>query len=110
MACAVEAGGRKSSVRQYRQHEVSPEDKERLRLSMAGLEGIVFRDIRCPYCGFLVAKMGSDVRSGHKQVRCGKCKESFVIDFRYFRTMKKRDPYKPFRLRLVDPPKKRQVR
>lgn len=98
------------AIRHYRQHDVTPEDLERLRLSMEGYSEVTLRDIRCLFCGYLIERKGSDVRSGHKEVRCAKCKEVYVIDFRYFRTMRKRSRYKPFRLKLFRQPKERQQR
>ncbi len=101
---------RSKEVRRYYQHEVSPEDREKLKLSMQGLEGIVMREIRCPWCGNIIDVVGSDTRSGHKRAMCGKCKEVFIIDYRYFRTMKRQDKYRPQRIRPSVSAGKRQVR
>ena len=77
----------------FRQNVPSDEDLIRLMLSLEDLTGVSMREIRCPYCQFLMEKVGSDLRTGHKEVKCGKCKAEFVIDYRYFRSAKCRYNY-----------------
>lgn len=50
---------------------------------------LTLREIRCPYCDFLVEKVFSDV-AGHKMVYCRKCKTEYPINLGYFRRMKNR--------------------
>ena len=50
---------------------------------------LTLREIRCPYCDFLVEKVFSDV-AGHKMVYCRKCKVEYPINLGYFRRMKNR--------------------
>ncbi len=72
----------------FRQNVPSDDDLLRLMLSLEDITGVSMRDIRCPYCGFLMERVGSDLRNGHKEAKCDKCKAEFLIDYRYFKTAK----------------------
>ena len=68
---------------------VSPEVQRKLNISYADAQYLSLRDIKCPYCGFLIEKVFSDIK-GHKMVYCRKCKAEYVIDLALFRRMKPR--------------------
>lgn len=67
--------------------------QEKLKKSLVGSENITMRRIDCPYCGFLVDIVGSDVRLGHKMIHCRKCKRDYLISYEHFRTQKSRLHY-----------------
>lgn len=67
-------------------HKLSASQKETVTLTL--------REIRCPYCDFLVEKVFSDI-TGHKMVYCRKCKTEYPINLGYFRRMKKRQAARP---------------
>ena len=62
---------------------------EKLRLSTQGMETVTMREIRCPYCQFLIDIVGSDVREGHKLNYCRKCKRRYIINFSHFRVQRR---------------------
>ena len=78
------------------QTQASPDAVYKLRLSLSETEGLTLRDIRCPYCGYLVERVFSDV-TGHKMVHCRKCKEEYPVNLGYFRRMAGRKKYDGFR-------------
>ena len=47
----------------------------------------LMRDINCPFCGYLVERVFSDI-SGHKMIFCKKCKEEYPVNLGYFRRMR----------------------
>ena len=61
----------------------------KLRASRKEAALLTLREVRCPYCGFLVDKVFSDI-TGHKMVYCRKCKVEYPINLGYFRRMKNR--------------------
>ena len=63
-----------SAVRAFRQSPLSADNRYKLLLSRSESAGLQLREIHCPYCGFLVERVFSDV-TGHKMVYCKKCKE-----------------------------------
>ncbi len=67
----------------------------KLRLSKTETEGLSLRDIRCPYCGFLVDRVFSDV-TGHKMIHCRKCKTEYPVNLGYFRRANRRRKYDGF--------------
>ena len=76
------------TVRVYCQKpSVSSEDQCKLALSRQEAKELMMRDINCPYCGFLVDRVFSDV-AGHKMVFCKKCKEEYPVNLGYFRRMR----------------------
>lgn len=85
--------------------QVSPEVRRKLHISYADAQFLTLRDIKCPYCGFLIEKVFSDVK-GHKMVYCRKCKTEYVIDFALFRRVK---PYDHSKYSSIYP-RKRQNR
>ena len=94
-----------NNVQAFRQkEELSPAVMLKLLKSKPETEHLAMRDIRCPFCGFLVEKVFSDI-SGHKQIYCKKCKQEYVINLGYFRRQK-RKPY----FRVTFPYKGRQNR
>ncbi len=75
-------------VRAYRQKaEITSEVRRKLQLSKQETEALTLRDINCPFCGYLVARVFSDA-AGHKMVFCKKCKEEYPVNLGYFRRMK----------------------
>jgi uncharacterized protein YbaR (Trm112 family) len=82
---------RMNEVRSYHQKvTVSPETMQKLRSSRAETIGLSMRDINCPFCGYLVERVFSDI-SGHKMIFCKKCKEEYPVNLGYFRRMKRRE-------------------
>lgn len=78
-----------SNAQTFRQLKVlTPEVMEKLLKSKQEAELLTMRDIHCPYCGYLVDKVCSDI-SGHKQIYCKKCKQEYLINLGYFRRQKK---------------------
>lgn len=65
--------------------------REKLRLSADEVEDLTERDVRCPYCGFLVTRVFPDA-AGHLGVSCRKCKRQMVLNLAYFRRRKRRSP------------------
>ena len=61
-----------------------PEVQAKLSLSAAETDGMAMRDIKCPYCGYIVSRVFADVR-GHFLARCRKCKKETIINLEYFR-------------------------
>lgn len=61
--------------------------KRNLEKSALETKGMTLRDIRCPYCGFLIARVYSDVQ-GHYLARCKKCKREQPLNLAYFRSQK----------------------
>ena len=78
-----------NTVQAHRQTSVSQDSLYKLRLSRSETEGLFLRDIRCPYCGYLVERVFSDV-TGHKMVHCRKCKEEYPVNLGYFRRVSRR--------------------
>lgn len=60
---------------------------EQYRKEVAGLDKV---PIRCPRCGVIVDMVYVDA-TGHKDIKCWKCKYPFITRLPYFRTLKKRD-------------------
>lgn len=63
------------------------EKRKRLELSRKESEGLTLRDIRCPYCNFIITRVFSDA-GGHYLAKCQKCKQQVVLNFAYFRRQK----------------------
>lgn len=55
------------------QRQLPPDTSRKLSASRKEAASLTLREIRCPYCDFLVEKVYSDV-TGHKMVYCRKCK------------------------------------
>lgn len=66
---------------------ITPDKSRKLSASRKEAAALTLREIRCPYCDFLVEKVFSDV-TGHKMVYCRKCKTEYPINLGYFRRMK----------------------
>ena len=82
-----------SEVRAYHQkRELSDETRRKLSDSKQEAAALTLRDIYCPYCGYLVERVFSDI-TGHKMIFCKKCKEEYPINLGYFRRMKRRHVY-----------------
>lgn len=60
---------------------------DKVALSAMEVKNMTLRDVRCPYCNFVVAKVYSDM-SGHIYVRCRKCKREQALSLTYFRKQK----------------------
>ena len=88
----------------YCNKEMPPDILEKLKKSTQEAQDLTMRDIRCPYCGYIVDKVFSDV-SGHKQVYCQKCKNQYFINLGYFRRQHKL-PY--FKISFPDKPKRQE--
>ena len=84
-----------NAVRAYHQSAVSEENLHKLRLSRSETEGLCLRDIHCPYCGYLVERVFSDI-TGHKMVFCKKCKEEYPVNLGYFRRASYQKKYDGF--------------
>lgn len=69
------------------QRQLPPDTSHKLSASRKEAASLTLREIRCPYCDFLVEKVFSDV-TGHKMVYCRKCKSEYPINLGYFRRMK----------------------
>lgn len=83
-----------SNVQTFRQKaELSPDILAKLIKSKQETEYLVMRNICCPFCGFLVEKVFSDI-SGHKQIYCKKCKQEYIINLGYFRRQKRKAYFK----------------
>lgn len=94
-----------SNVQQFRQtKELEPLVLDKLMKSEQEVSELSMRNITCPYCGYLVEKVFSDI-SGHKLVYCKKCKEEYVINLGYFRKQKKQKYFK-----ITFPDHTRQIR
>lgn len=79
-----------NQIRAYHQKtDIPPEVRRKLQISKLETENLTLREIRCPYCGFLVERVFSDA-SGHKMIYCKKCKEEYPVNLGYFRRMKRR--------------------
>lgn len=85
-----------NAVKTYCQNSMSEAVLYKLRLSRSETEGLSLREIRCPYCGYLVERVFSDV-SGHKMVFCKKCKEEYPVNLGYFRQVSRGKKYTGFR-------------
>lgn len=68
---------------------ITPDNSRKLSASRREAATLILREIRCPYCDFLVEKVFSDI-TGHKMVYCRKCKAEYPINLGYFRRMKNR--------------------
>ena len=66
------------------EHLLSSEVKRKLKLCIEEANKLTLRDVRCPYCSFLVTRVFSDAR-GHYLVKCHKCKTQSVLNLAYFR-------------------------
>ena len=77
-----------NAVRTYHQTAVSAENLHKLQLSRSEAQELYLRGIHCPYCGYLVERVFSDV-SGHKMVFCKKCKEEYPVNLGYFRRVRR---------------------
>ncbi len=88
----------------HQKAELSDDILSKLAKSKQEAEGLAKRNIRCPFCGFLIDKVYSDI-SGHKEIFCRKCKRKYIINLGYFRRHKQQ-PY----FRITFPDKGRQNR
>ena len=77
-----------ATVKRQYQTPVSEDKLYRLKLSEEETQGLQLREIRCPYCGFLIDKVFSDA-TGHKMITCRKCKDEYPINLGYFRRIKR---------------------
>lgn len=85
-----------ATVKRQYQAPVSEDKLYRLKMSKEETQGLQLREIRCPYCGFLIDKVFSDA-TGHKMITCRKCKDEYPINLGYFRRVKRWKPYEGFR-------------
>ena len=82
----------------HQKTELSDEILSKLLKSEQEAEGLAMRNIRCPFCNYLVEKVFSDI-SGHKQIYCQKCKQEYIVNLGYFRRQRQQ-PY--FRITFPD--------
>lgn len=61
------------------------EVKEKISRSMLEVEGLPMRDVKCPVCSYVIARVYADMQ-GHFHARCRKCKWEKPINLAYFRT------------------------
>ena len=76
-----------------RRYEVSASNEEAIlkaKLSTKETLDLSERDLRCPFCGFLILKLFSDMHSGHLQAKCPKCKTISQYNTAYFRRKKRK--------------------
>jgi predicted Zn-ribbon and HTH transcriptional regulator len=73
----------------YQKDDIPLEVRRKLHISKLEAENLTLRDIACPYCGYLVERVFSDI-TGHKMIYCKKCKEEYPVNLGYFRRMKQR--------------------
>lgn len=73
--------------------ELNPVLYDKLVKSREEAKNLTVRDIRCPFCGFLIDKVYSDI-SGHKDIFCRKCKRKYIINLGYFRRQNKKPYFK----------------
>ncbi len=85
-----------ATIRRQYQTSVRGDNLYRLKLSKEETQGLQLREIRCPYCGFLIDKVFSDA-TGHKMITCRKCKAEYPINLGYFRRVRRLKPYDGFR-------------
>jgi len=79
-----------NQIRTYHQkNDIHPEVCRKLQISKLETENLTLRDITCPYCGYLVERVFSDI-TGHKMIYCKKCKEEYPVNLGYFRRMEQR--------------------
>jgi phage FluMu protein Com len=63
---------------------VTPREQRLLDLSVQETVDLKKRDLRCPYCHFLIERVYSDIR-GHMETKCPKCRSVYVVNLSYFR-------------------------
>ena len=81
-------------VLKYKQNnELTKMVQDKLLKSKLETTALTMRNIYCPFCGYLVEKVFSDI-SGHKQVYCKKCKEEYIINLGYFRRQRRLKRFK----------------
>lgn len=85
---------------------LNPDVAEKLAKSQEETRELTLRDIRCPYCGFLVDRVYSDA-AGHKEMLCKKCKIEYTVNLGYFRRQKRQ---KYFKITFPDNTRRRQIR
>lgn len=78
--------------------ELPPEVLERIRLSEEECEDLTVRELRCPYCNFLLDIIFSDA-TGHRRSKCPKCKRVLTMNVAYFRRVNKKVYLEPKRSR-----------
>lgn len=78
--------------------ELPLEVLERIRLSEEECEDLTVRELRCPYCDFLIDFIFSDA-SGHRRSKCPKCKRVLTMNVAYFRRVKRKVYLEPKRSR-----------
>ncbi|MBO4897477.1 MAG: hypothetical protein J5590_04180 [Clostridia bacterium] len=94
-----------NEVQKFRQvKEITPLILDKLLKSQLEVSTLTTRNIYCPYCGYMIEKVYSDI-SGHKEVYCQKCKQKYVINLGYFRRQK----YLPY-FKVTFPDKNKMVR
>ena len=71
------------------ENALTPELLEKVQQSEKESEGLTKRAVRCPYCSFLLDYVFSDA-TGHREIRCPKCKSITIMNMAYFRTVKQR--------------------
>lgn len=64
--------------------EPLPDVEEKIRRSSIEVEGMAVRDVRCPHCKFVIARVYADTQ-GHIHARCRKCKHEQPLNLAYFR-------------------------
>ena len=72
----------------YQYLSISPEKKKKLEQYRREVEGMEKIPIRCPRCGVIVDMVYVDA-TGHKDIKCWKCKYPFITRLPRFRTLRK---------------------
>ena len=72
---------------------VSSENSEAQILAALSREeslDLTSRELRCPYCGFLVLKLFSDMHTGHLESKCPKCKRISLYNTAYYKRVRRK--------------------
>lgn len=67
----------------YYMPSANPQALYKAELSRREAEEFVERELKCPFCGFIVGVAYSDSK-GHLKIKCQKCKTISVLNFAYF--------------------------
>ncbi len=74
----------RSARKRYSDWVIPEENRVKLELSAQDIPDTETRPIRCPKCSRIQFYAYGDCSTGHLDVLCPRCKERFVVSFRYF--------------------------
>lgn len=78
----------RSARKRYSDWVIPEDNRKKLELSSQDIPDTDTRPIRCPKCSRIQFYAYGDCSTGHLDVLCSRCKERFVISFRYFHSGK----------------------